>query len=77
MAKKNGYVAWVDGQSWLIKVLLFFPMWGWIFNALYRLFTFKTVVGLVVNLIWFFTIGIVVDWVWTIIFGKPALFVGM
>ena len=77
MAKKNGYVAWVNKQSWLIKVLLFLPFWGWFFDLLYRLSTFKTVLGLIVNLIWVFTIGSVVDFVCVILFQKPFLFVGM
>lgn len=77
MAKSNSFAAWFDKQSWLIKVLLFFPMWGWIFNLIYRLTTFKTVLGLIVNLIWTFTIGDIVDFVWVILFGKPSIFVGM
>ena len=75
-AKKSGYVAWVNKQSWLTKLILFFPMWGWLFGAIYRLFSFKSIVGVVVTILWFvggfFGIGAIIDFVSVILFKKPV-----
>ena len=34
------FTKWVDEQTKGVKILLFFPIWGWIFGFLYRLFKF-------------------------------------
>lgn len=34
------FTKWVDSQSKGVKILIFFPIWGWIFGFLYRLFAF-------------------------------------
>ncbi len=52
-----GFTKWVDEQSKAIKILLFFPIWGWIFGFLYRLFKFietseiATLIGMILFLI--------------------------
>lgn len=78
MAKRNGYVAWINGQSWLVKLILFFPIWGWIFGGIYRLFEMKNVIDLVFAILWFVFNGIagIIDFVSVILFKKPVLFVG-
>ena len=35
-----GFTKWVDEQSKAVKILLFIPIWGWIFGFLYRIFKF-------------------------------------
>lgn len=34
------FTKWIDSQSKGVKILIFFPIWGWIFGFLYRLFAF-------------------------------------
>ena len=34
------FTRWIDKQSKALKILIFFPLWGWIFGFLYRLFAF-------------------------------------
>ena len=34
------FTNWIDKQSRALKILIFFPIWGWIFGFLYRLFAF-------------------------------------
>ena len=34
------FTRWIDKQSKALKILIFFPIWGWIFGFLYRLFAF-------------------------------------
>ena len=34
------FTKWVDEQSKVVKILLFIPIWGWVFGFLYRLFEF-------------------------------------
>lgn len=77
------FVKWVDGQSTLIKVLLFFPIWGWIFGFLYRLFLFINDTSKVINLIGaiLFVLGPIgfvleiIDFIFVIINGKPTFLV--
>ena len=35
-----GFAKWFDEQDKVVKCLLLFPFWGWIFGFLYRLFKF-------------------------------------
>ena len=52
-----GFTKWVDEQSKVVKIILFFPIWGWIFGFLYRLFKFietneiATLIGMILFLI--------------------------
>ena len=77
------FVKWVDGQGLLIKLLLFFPIWGWIFGFLYRLFKFLADTKKTINLIGaiLFVLGPIgallelVDFVLIILRGKPTLLV--
>lgn len=52
-----GFTKWVDEQSKAVKILLFFPIWGWIFGFLYRLFKFietsdtATLIGMILFII--------------------------
>jgi len=51
------FTKWVDEQSKGVKILLFFPIWGWIFGFLYRLFKFietsetATLIGMILFII--------------------------
>ena len=78
-----GFVNWIDGQSKGMKILLFFPIWGWIFAVLYRIFKFvndttKTInlVGAILFIIPFLGWVLeIVEFVLVIINDKPSLFV--
>jgi uncharacterized membrane protein YjjP (DUF1212 family) len=58
---------WINEQTKLVKIILFFPIWGWVFSGLYRIFKYiegnKNVVTLVVGLLALFIpfIGFVVS----------------
>jgi uncharacterized membrane protein YjjP (DUF1212 family) len=58
---------WINEQTKLVKIILFFPIWGWAFSGLYRIFKYiegnKNVVTLVVGLLALFIpfIGFVVS----------------
>ena len=78
-----GFVKWIDDQSWLVKVLLFFPVWGWVLGFLYRLFKFINDTNKTINLVgailfvvpgigWVFSI---VEFILVIVLGRPTLFV--
>ena len=77
-----GFTKWVDEQSTAVKVLLFFPIWGWIFGFLYRIFKFieteetATLIGAILFIIPFtgFILEIV-DFIFIIMEGKLKLFV--
>ena len=77
-----GFTKWVDEQSTAVKVLLFFPIWGWIFGFLYRIFKFieteeiATLIGAILFIIPFtgFILEIV-DFIFIIMEGKVKLFV--
>lgn len=77
-----GFTKWVDEQSTAVKILLFFPIWGWIFGFLYRLFKFieteeiATLIGAILFIIPFtgFILEIV-DFIFIIMEGKVKLFV--
>ncbi len=78
-----GFVNWIDGQSKLVKILLFIPIWGWVLGFLYRLFKFINDTSKTINLIgcilfivpfigWVFGI---IEFILVIINGKPSLVV--
>ena len=78
-----GFVKWIDDQSWLVKVLLFIPIWGWVLGFLYRLFKFINDTNKTINLVgailfvvpgigWVFSI---VEFILVIVLGRPTLFV--
>ncbi len=77
-----GFTKWVDEQSTAVKILLFFPIWGWIFGFLYRLFKFieteetATLIGAILFIIPFtgFILEIV-DFIFIIMEGNVKLFV--
>lgn len=46
-----GFINWIDGLSKGMKILVFFPLWGWVFGFLYRLFKFINDTSKVINLI--------------------------
>ena len=77
------FVKWVDEQNYLVKVLLFFPVWGWVIGFLYRLFKFlndntKTInlVGAILFIVpgigWIFAI---IEFILVILTSKPTLLV--
>lgn len=77
-----GFTKWLDEQTKVVKIILFIPIWGWIFGFLYRLFQFietketSSLVGFilcVVPLIGF--VMEVLDFVFIIIDGKLKFFV--
>ena len=45
------FINWIDGLSKGMKILVFFPLWGWVFGFLYRLFKFINDTSKVINLI--------------------------
>ena len=77
-----GFTKWVDEQTTAVKILLFFPIWGWIFGFLYRLFKFieteetATLIGAILFIIPFtgFILEIV-DFIFIIMEGNVKLFV--
>ncbi len=77
------FVKWVDEQSLLIKLLLFFPIWGWIFGFLYRLLKFLSDTSKTINLVGaiLFLLGPIgaileiVDFIFVILNGKPTFLV--
>lgn len=77
-----GFTKWVDEQTTAVKILLFFPIWGWIFGFLYRLFKFieteetATLIGAILFIIPFtgFILEII-DFVFIIMEGNVKLFV--
>lgn len=77
-----GFTKWVDEQSTAVKILLFFPIWGWIFGFLYRLFKFieteetATLIGAILFIIPFtgFILEII-DFIFIIMEGNVKLFV--
>lgn len=47
---------WFDEQSQVVRIVLLIPIWGWVFAALYRIFTYvnsseKNVVTLVAGIL--------------------------
>lgn len=78
-----GFVNWIDNQSLLVKILLFFPMWGWVFGFLYRLFKFIADTNKVINLVGAILflvppIGFVleiIDFIFIFLNGKPTFIV--
>lgn len=77
-----GFTKWVDEQTTAVKILIFFPIWGWIFGFLYRLFKFieteetATLIGAILFIIPFtgFILEIV-DFIFIIMEGNVKLFV--
>jgi len=78
-----GFINWIDGLSKGMKILVFFPIWGWVFGFLYRLFKFindtsKTIdlIGAILFVIPFtgFILEIV-DFVMVIVNDKPIILV--
>lgn len=78
-----GFVNWIDSQSTLVKVILFFPIWGWVFGFLYRLFKFIADTNKVINLIGaiLFLLGPIgfvleiIDFIFILLNGKPTFLV--
>ncbi len=78
-----GFVNWVDGQTTLVKILLFFPIWGWVFGFLYRLFKFIADTSKVINLVGaiLFLLGPIgfvleiIDFIFIFLNGKPTFIV--
>ena len=78
-----GFINWIDGLSKGMKILVFFPIWGWVFGFLYRLFKFINDTSKVINLIGaiLFVLGPlgfvleVIDFVLVIINDKPTFLV--
>jgi len=78
-----GFVNWVDGQTTLVKILLFFPIWGWVFGFLYRLFKFIADTNKVINLVGaiLFLLGPIgfvleiIDFIFIFLNGKPTFIV--
>ncbi len=47
-------MAWFENLSKIVRIILFIPIWGWIFSALNRIFKYvdsKNVVTLVVGIL--------------------------
>lgn len=45
---------WFEDLPWIVRIILFIPIWGWVFSALNRIFKFvnkKNVVTLVVGIL--------------------------
>ena len=78
-----GFINWIDGLSKGMKILVFFPLWGWVFGFLYRLFKFINDTSKVINLIGaiLFLIPLtgfvleIVDFVMVIVNDKPTVLV--
>ena len=78
-----GFAKWIDEQSLLVKVLLFFPIWGWVFGFLYRLFKFIGDTSKVINLVGaiLFLLGPIgfvleiIDFIFIFLNGKPTFIV--
>ena len=78
-----GFAKWIDEQSLLVKILLFFPIWGWVFGFLYRLFKFIGDTNKVINLIGAILFVIpftgfileIIDFICIFLNGKPSLIV--
>jgi len=76
------FTKWVDEQSKGVKILLFFPIWGWIFGFIYRLLKFvetsetATLIGAILFIIPFtgFILEIV-DFVFIILEGNVKILV--
>ena len=76
------FTKWVDEQSKAVKILLFFPIWGWIFGFIYRILKFvetsetATLIGAILFIIPFtgFILEIV-DFVFIIIEGNLKVLV--
>ena len=77
------FVKWIDEQNYLVKVLLFFPVWGWVIGFLYRLFKFLNDNTKTINLvgaILFIVPGIgqlfaLIEFILVILTSKPTLLV--
>ena len=77
------FTKWIDSQSKGVKILIFFPIWGWIFGFLYRLFLFISDTSKVINLIGaiLFLLGPIgfvleiIDFIFIILNGKPTFLV--
>ena len=78
-----GFINWIDGLSKGMKILVFFPIWGWVFGFLYRLFKFINDTSKVINLIGAILFVIpftgfileIVDFVMVIVNDKPSILV--
>ena len=78
-----GFINWIDGLSKGMKILVFFPLWGWVFGFLYRLFKFINDTSKTIDLIGaiLFLIPLtgfvleIVDFVMVIVNDKPSILV--
>ena len=78
-----GFINWIDGLSKGTKILVFFPIWGWVFGFLYRLFKFINDTSKVINLIGaiLFVLGPlgfvleIIDFVFIFVNEKPTFLV--
>lgn len=78
-----GFINWIDGLSKDMKILVFFPIWGWVFGFLYRLFKFINDTSKVINLIGaiLFVLGPlgfvleIIDFVFIFVNEKPTFLV--
>jgi hypothetical protein len=78
-----GFINWIDGLSKGMKILVFFPIWGWVFGFLYRLFKFINDTSKIINLIGaiLFVLGPlglileIIDFVLVIVNDKPSFLV--
>ena len=78
-----GFINWIDGLSKGMKILVFFPIWGWVFGFLYRLFKFINDTSKTIDLIGAILFIIpstgfileIVDFVMVIVNDKPTVLV--
>ena len=78
-----GFINWIDGLSKGLKIFVFFPIWGWVFGFLYRLFKSINDTSKVINLIGaiLFVLGPlgfaleIIDFVFIFVNGKPTFLV--
>ena len=76
------FTKWVDEQSKAVKLILFFPIWGWIFGFIYRILKFvetsetATLIGAILFIIPFtgFILEIV-DFIFIIIEGNLKILI--
>jgi len=75
----NGYVAWINSLPLLVKIILALPFFDWFFYGLYRIFAARTIVGIIIGILWMI-IGWSILWIIDIIFilidKKPTVLVG-
>jgi len=65
--KKSGFVGAIDGLPLVLKIILALPFFDWIVFGLYRIFAARTIIGIIIGLIWIF-VGWAIFWILDIIF---------